>query len=145
MSLDKLGKNDVAVIGIMSDVNSSYMRGTAQAPEFIRRALNCGSSNLCSELGVDLGNNPHFLDVGDRQIDDDAESFLAIETHIAEITRRGALPLVLGGDHAITYPVMRAIHSAYGPVNILHFDQERYHEWLEFRRELCGEPRIDNH
>ena len=122
MSLDKLGKNDVAVIGIMSDANSSYMRGSAKAPEFIRRALNCGSSNLCSELGVELGNNACFYDVGDRQIDDDAESFLAIEAHIDEITRRGALPLVLGGDHAITYPVLRAIHSAHGPVNILHFD-----------------------
>ena len=122
MSLDKLGKNDVAVIGIMSDANSSYMRGSAKAPEFIRRALNCGSSNLCSELGVELGNNSRFYDVGDRQIDDDAESFLAIEAHIDEITRRGALPLVLGGDHAITYPVLRAIHSAHGPVNILHFD-----------------------
>lgn len=122
MSLDKLGKNDVAVIGIMSDANSSYMRGTAQAPGIIRRALNCGSSNLCSELGVDLRNNPHFFDVGDRQIKDDAEGFLAIEAHIDEITRCGALPLVLGGDHAITYPVMRAIHAVHGPVNILHFD-----------------------
>jgi len=122
MSLDKLGKNDVAVIGIMSDANSSYMRGAAKAPEFIRRALNCGSSNLCSELGVELGNNSRFYDVGDRQIDDDAESFLAIEEQIGEITRRGAVPLVLGGDHAITYPVIRAIHSVYGPVNILHFD-----------------------
>jgi len=122
MSLDKLGKNDVAIIGIMSDANSSYMRGTAQAPEFIRRALNCGSSNLCSELGIDLGDNSHFFDVGDRQIDDDAESFMAIETHVDEITRPGALPLVLGGDHAITFPVMRAIHSVNGPVNILHFD-----------------------
>ena len=122
MSLDKLTRGDVALVGIMSDENSSFMRGSAAAPGIIRRALHCGSANLCSELGVDIGNNPHFVDLGDHQIDDDSGSFLTIESHINEITERGALPLVLGGDHAITYPVMHAIKHAHGPVNILHFD-----------------------
>jgi len=102
--------------------NSSYMPGTAAAPDFIRRALHCGSANLCSELGVDLRDNPLFVDTGDRQIASDTESFLSIETHVSEIIERGALPLTLGGDHAITYPVLRAINRANGPVNILHFD-----------------------
>jgi arginase len=35
---------------------------------------------------------------------------------------RGAIPLMLGGDHAITHPVLRAVHAAHGPVSILHFD-----------------------
>ncbi len=122
MSINKLKKNDVALIGIMSDTNSSYMPGAAAAPEFIRRALHCESANLCSELGVDLGGNPCFFDMGDRQIANDTESFLAIEAHIKEILELGALPLVLGGDHAITYPIMLAINAANGPVNILHFD-----------------------
>jgi len=122
MSINKLNKNDVALIGIMSDANSSYKRGTASAPDIIRQVLHCESANLCSELGVDLRDNLQFIDIGDRQIANDVESFLAIETHINEIIERGALPLVLGGDHAITYPVMRAINHANGPVNILHFD-----------------------
>lgn len=122
MSIDTLKKNDVALIGILSDVNSSFKRGAARAPEHIRRALHSRSANLCSELGVDLAKNSGFIDVGDRQVEDGAENFLAIETDIDQIIERGALPLVLGGDHAITYPVMRAISRAYGPVNILHFD-----------------------
>lgn len=122
MSVEILSKNDVALLGILSDANSSHKRGAAGAPEFIRRALHCGSANLCSELGVDLAANPRFVDLGDRPVADDAESFLAIEDEIRKITVSGALPLVLGGDHAISYPVMRAIHRAYGPVNILHFD-----------------------
>jgi len=122
MSTDQLKKNDVALIGIRSDANSSYMRGTAAAPAIIRQALHCESANLCSELGIDLRDNPQFVDIGDRQIASDTESFLAIETHIDELIGSGALPLVLGGDHAITYPVMRAINKANGPVNILHFD-----------------------
>lgn len=131
MTLEELKKNDIALVGILSDANSSFKRGAAAAPEFIRRALHCGSANLCSELGVDLAENPCFIDVGDRQVGNDPESFLAIEDEILGITERGALPLVLGGDHAITYPVLRAIKRANGPVNILHFDAhpDLYHDY----------------
>jgi len=131
MMLEELKSNDVALVGILSDANSSHKRGAAAAPEFIRRALHSGSANLCSELGVDLAENNCFIDVGDRQVDNDPESFLAIEDEIIKITQRGALPLVLGGDHAITYPVLRAIKRANGPVNILHFDAhpDLYHDY----------------
>ena len=131
MAEEKLKKNDVALIGILSDANSSYKRGAATAPVFIRRALHCESANLCSELGVDLAGNPRFVDVGDRQVADDVESFLAIEDEISNITMRGALPLILGGDHAISYPVLRAINGIGGPVNILHFDAhpDLYHDF----------------
>jgi agmatinase len=122
MPIQTLKKNDVALIGIMSDANSSYSRGAAAAPEYIRRALHCGSANLCSELGVNLAGNPGFFDVGDRQVTDDPECFLGIETDIAEIVNQGAMPLILGGDHAISYPALRAIHEVHGRVNILHFD-----------------------
>ncbi len=121
-SPDKLRANDVALIGLMSDGNSSFLAGAATAPVTIRQALHSGSSNLGSELGVDLDHNPRFVDTGDRQIANVTESFLTIETHINEILARGALPLVLGGDHAITYPVMRAMCKANGPLSILHFD-----------------------
>jgi arginase len=131
MSVENLKINDVALIGIMSDANSSYKRGAAAAPEFIRRALHNGSANLCSESGVDLAGNRRFIDVGDRQVTDDAESFLAIEDEINKITGQSALPLILGGDHAISYPVLRAINGVNGPVNILHFDAhpDLYHDY----------------
>ena len=131
MSVENLKNNDVALIGIMSDANSSYKRGAAAAPEFIRRALHNGSANLFSESGVDLAGNRHFVDVGDRQVADDAESFLAIEDEINKITGQGALPLILGGDHAISYPILRAINGVNGPVNILHFDAhpDLYHDY----------------
>ena len=93
MSVENLKNSDVALIGIMSDSNSSYKRGAAEAPVFIRRALHSGSSNLCSETGVDLAGNARFVDVGDRQVKDDPESFLAIEAEIGQLTARGALPL----------------------------------------------------
>lgn len=131
MPSDKLNKNDVALIGILSDANSSYQRGAAAAPGLIRRALHCGSANLYSELGVNLSGNPCFVDVGDRQVADDPASFLAIEDEISKIIEQGALPLILGGDHAISYPVLRAINLAHGAVNILHFDAhpDLYHDY----------------
>lgn len=131
MPVKKLNENDVALIGVLSDANSSYKRGAAEAPVFIRRALHCGSANLCSELGVDLAENPRFVDLGDRPVADDVASFLAIEGEISKITVSGALPLVLGGDHAISYPVLRAIHAAHGAVSILHFDAhpDLYHDY----------------
>jgi len=122
MSMDQLRVNDVALIGINSDVHSSYRRGPASAPEIIRKALHCGSANLCSELGVDLDTSPGFVDVGDSPCANDAQGFLEIENHIRKVLERGALPLILGGDHAITYPILRAIGCTNGPVNILHFD-----------------------
>ena len=122
MLIDALKKGDVALIGILSDENSSYKKGAAMAPQPIRRALHSRSANLCSELGVDLANNSGFIDVGDREIADGADNFLVIEANIDQIIERGALPLILGGDHAITYPIVRAINHANGPVNILHFD-----------------------
>lgn len=122
MNTSGFGKNDVVLMGVASDANSSFMRGAAKAPAAIRQALHSESSNMWSELGVDLGSHPGFVDIGDRQIGDEVEDFLAIEDHVGDIARQGALPLVLGGDHAITYPVMRAIHPAFGPVDVLHFD-----------------------
>ncbi len=122
MSINKLKNDDVALIGILSDSNSSYKAGAARAPGIIRQALHCESANLCSELGVDLANNPNFVDIGDREVASGTENFLAIESYVDTVIDQGALPLILGGDHAITYPVMRAICRANGPVNILHFD-----------------------
>ena len=86
---------------------------------------------IFAQSGVDLGGNSRFIDLGDWPVADDVESFLAIENEICKVTESGALPLVLGGDHAISYPVLRAIHRAHGPVNILHFDAhpDLYHDF----------------
>ncbi len=122
MLLDKLKINDVALIGTPSDINSSYRKGSAQAPALIRRAFACESSNYYSETGVNLDHNPDFIDVGDLSAEADNKNFLTIEEDIYQILERGALPLILGGDHAISYPVLRAIKRVNGPVNVLHFD-----------------------
>ncbi|MGD9021764.1 MAG: agmatinase [Lysobacterales bacterium] len=131
MNAQAYGLNDVVLVGICSDANSSHMRGAAAAPAAIREVLHNGASNLWSETGVDIGGHPGFHDVGDLHVGDTVEEFLGIEGHIAGIVGCGALPLVLGGDHAITYPVLRAVYAARGPLNVLHFDAhpDLYHDY----------------
>lgn len=121
----------VALLGICCDVKSSFLRGAAGAPPEIRKALHDGSGHWTSETGVDLESCGRFVDLGDRQIDREGvqrhspeadAALLGIEGHVAEVLARGALPLMLGGDHAITYPILRALAAAHGPLHILHFD-----------------------
>ncbi len=127
---DNLNPEDLVLIGICSDENSSFMRGCANAPQLIRSALYSDSSNLTTETGMDLSTILAMKDMGDRKIDPGAHAFMDIETYIKEIVTKGAFPLTLGGDHAITYPIMRAMAEQHGPMDILHFDAhpDLYHE-----------------
>ncbi len=131
ISFANLCKDDVALIGIASDYNSTFLRGTAAAPPQIREALFNGSANLSAESGISLANNKRFKDLTDVLIEDNDESFLHISKIIEPILQQGAKPLTLGGDHAITYPVFKAISEYHGPVDILHFDAhpDLYHEY----------------
>jgi agmatinase len=115
-------RDRLVLLGICSDANSSFLRGAAEAPPLIRAALHNGSSNLTSETGVCLAGDPRFVDLGDTAFAGDNEAFAAIEAQVAAVAGAGGLPLTLGGDHAITYPIVRALARRHGPLNILHFD-----------------------
>ena len=115
-------KDRLVLLGICSDENSSYLRGTAEAPALIRSALYSKSANLTSETGISLSSTPRFIDRGDIIVKNGIQSFMDIERQVSEVINDGALPLVLGGDHAITYPIFRAVSHRYGKMSILHFD-----------------------
>jgi agmatinase len=74
---------------------------------------------MWSELGVGVGNEPRFKDVGDLPI---GVNYADIEGEIAKILNRNAHTLTLGGDHSITYPVIRAHATKYPKLTILQFD-----------------------
>lgn len=117
-----LNADDLAIIGICCDHNSSFMRGPARAPAAIRATLHNGAANLAAETGPTLAANPRVVDLGDIDVDENDAAFLAIEDPIRDIVSADARPLVLGGDHAVTYPVLRAVAAHHGPVDLLHFD-----------------------
>jgi arginase len=111
------------LFGVPWDGSSSFMRGAAGAPPRIREALWSPSSNPWSETGVDLSAPGVLEDAGDLALADDAaEVRVAIETAVAGLLARGATPLVLGGDHSITYPVVRAFQRRFTGLTIVHLD-----------------------
>ena len=121
-SFDLLRPEMVTVIGIPSDENSSFMRGPALAPARIREVLHSGSANLCSEGGIDLGTEPRFRDLGDLELAGGAAALEQIERTIESLLERDAYVLAIGGDHAITYPILRAYGKRYDKLNILQLD-----------------------
>lgn len=112
----------VTLLGVPWDASSSFQRGAAAAPLKIREALDSASSNSWNERGQDINAAGVLDDAGDVAVGGDAaEARAAIERAVAAVLSRQSCPLVLGGDHSITYPVLRAFRGK-EPAAIIHFD-----------------------
>jgi arginase len=113
----------VTILGIPFDANSSYLKGAAQAPPLIREALFSESSNLYSEMGVDLSASGNLFDAGDLQLGrTPREDFQEIETSAVALLQQKTPVVFLGGDHSITFPLVKACHRTYPELSIVHFD-----------------------
>ena len=111
------------LIGAPWDGSSSFQRGAAAAPAGIRQALWSPSSNSWNERGDDLSADGVLDDAGDIAMGDEpAAARDAIERGVKDVLGHGARPLVLGGDHSITYPILRAYAGHGKPPSIIHFD-----------------------
>src|SRR5262249_43261974 len=99
------------LMGIPWDASSSYLRGPAGAPPKIREAFHCEASNAWSESGIDLEREDLFIDAGDLTFESKSESkedaFLKIESAVSMLLDRSARPILLGGDHSITFPIVQ--------------------------------------
>jgi arginase len=121
--LDAIQEGDVALLGVPWDRHSSFLRGSALAPPVIRAVLHNGASNLCAENGHDLGADTRWRDLGDLAIPGDDDSALRTITDAASgILERGARLIALGGDHAVSFPLLRAHGRAYPGLTVLHID-----------------------
>lgn len=111
----------ISLLGIPFDAHSSYLRGPALAPSRIREALYYGSSNLWTEDGMDLADA--FHDAGDLVLPTDVTSVYAEIERVVRGTLALGYPLIcLGGDHSITYPILRGFQDSFADITILHFD-----------------------
>ena len=111
------------LIGLPTDINSSFERGAASGPQAIRDALWSDRGNMACENGMEIGVDFALDDKGDLALTEDtpADDALIIAA-VADSLTAGATPILLGGDHAITFPVLNAVHAYHGPVTIVHFD-----------------------
>jgi len=112
----------IGITGFRYDENSSHLRGAAGAPPRIRAAFSCDSSNSWSETGIDLQNPNLLFDNGDIFPGESGDAISAISQPIDALLQRDIRPLSLGGDHSITYPIVKAVSKHYTGLSILHID-----------------------
>jgi arginase len=118
----EFGSGTLVVVGLPSDENSSFMRGAALAPARIREALTSGSMNLHAENGIDLGDESRLCDLGDLELAEGPPMLGQVSEAVAKLLAQDTRVLALGGDHAITYPILRAYGARYDNLSILDFD-----------------------
>lgn len=113
----------ISLIGVPLDANSSHLYGAALGPSAIRTALNSESHNSYTEESVEVLSQ--LDDLGDipianrRGSHDDAD---LITEAIADQVAADRATIVLGGDHSITYPVLRALGQTHDDLTVVHID-----------------------
>jgi len=111
----------IGLLGVAFDENSSYKRGSAQAPQMIRASFFCDSSNLWTEDETFLGADGIFADAGDIT---PSRQNMPVETeHAAALLYEAGLKVMaFGGDHSVTFPLVKAAVKYHPNLSILHFD-----------------------
>lgn len=119
-------KKKILVQGIAFDEKSSFMQGPAQAPSLIREFFHSKSSNYFAENGKEITPDIYH-DLGDFNITD----FQQIEKIAAQNLEKGDYLFTLGGDHSITYPILKSLKQKHAEFQILHIDahSDLYHEF----------------
>lgn len=118
---------DVVVVGAPFDLGASFRPGARFGPRAIRQAEDVGgpSTRPSMVLGVDPFELLRVVDHGDIAVGTTIEACHAgLQAAISRILDASALPVVLGGDHSLSLPVMRALAARYGANGyaVIHFD-----------------------
>jgi agmatinase len=119
---------DVAVLGAPFDEGVSYRPGTRFGPRAIRTAEDVAFpiARPHMELGVDPYAELDIVDYGDIEVrsSDLTRSHELLRQGVAEILSAGAIPVVLGGDHSLSTPVLEALAARFGRdgFSVVHFD-----------------------
>jgi agmatinase len=113
---------DVAIVGAPMDELVSDRPGARLAPRAIRGASSPSGPHL--ETKIDAFSQLRVVDFGDAAVTpaDPRRSHAAIEKAVGQVLAAGSMPVVLGGDHSISGPSVRACAAAHGPVGMVHFD-----------------------
>ena len=124
--VNQVGNYDVAIIGVPHDSGTTYRPGTRFGPQGIRK-ISALYTPYNFELGVDLREQITLCDVGDIFTipANNEKSFDQISKGVAHVFKSGAFPIILGGDHSIGFPTVRAVcrHLGDKKVGIIHFDR----------------------
>lgn len=132
---------DIGVLGVPTDAAAGMRPGCRQAPRAIRDAsMRFGFVGRGAGGYYDINQDRRLLegvriaDCGDADVIlyDAERNVSIIEGDVRSLLNRGTLPVVIGGDHSISYPVIRAFDEV-GPLTIILFDAH-----LDYRDEVLG-------
>jgi arginase len=126
----------IHLVGLPTDRNSSFERGASLGPAAIREALWSDRGNLACENGMEIGTHVGcdilLHDLNDvamaESLEDHARIRAAVASSLISLADQAArqtsaaVPICLGGDHSVSFPILEAIAAHHGPVTILHFD-----------------------
>jgi agmatinase len=116
---------DVAVVGAPWDDSTTNRPGARFGPRALRaQAYNPGTFHL--DLGVELFESLEVVDFGDAHCPHGLveAAHASIRARVGAVASRGIFPVVLGGDHSITWPAASAVAEAvgWGRLGLVHFD-----------------------
>jgi len=107
----------IDILGYLYDDKSSFLKGPAKAPPLIRKAYHSNSANYYTENGIDLSLQS-ISELGDLSFSSYEEIFTATCSHVS----KDRVLVSIGGDHSITYPIVKAHNQVKERFDILHFD-----------------------
>ena len=119
---------DVAIIGAPVDDLATHRPGTRFGPRAIRSSSEGGGTPRAPhmDLGIDPFNELRVVDHGDASVAPGrgTDNHAVIKEAVARVTEAGAVPVILGGDHSISYPNIAAVAERYeqGALAVVHFD-----------------------
>jgi len=114
---------DFAVAGVPWDGATSYRTGQRLGPDAIRKvSVTLRPYNLALE--VDIFEHCAGVDYGDLAVVAGyiEDTYARIEAELCPLVAAGVIPVLMGGDHSITLPELRAVAKTHGPVALIHFD-----------------------
>ncbi|MEX0284033.1 MAG: agmatinase [Paracoccaceae bacterium] len=127
---------DVAVVGVPTDIGTSWRSGTRFGPKQVR-----AESAMIRPYNMGTGAAPfdslQVADVGDIAINTFslADTLAIIEESFTSILEFGVIPMAIGGDHSITLPILRAMAQKHGPLALVHVDAH-----ADVNDQMFGEP-----
>jgi agmatinase len=115
---------DVAILGVPFDSGTSYRSGARLGPREIR-----SQSSLIRPYSFFQKVSPFerlaVVDAGDVDVPPAGsieQAYQTIEAGVRRIVEAGATPMVVGGDHSISLPCLRAVAAKHGPLSLIQFD-----------------------
>ena len=112
----------LSLLGIPFDENSSFLKGSAKAPQKIIKAFYSDASNAFSENGFNCRDTKVIKILDEIKLQSGELAIEKIRNKSQNELEKGNNLISIGGDHSITFPLIQAHSTQYKTLNILHFD-----------------------